>query len=197
MSLISVSKSNYQAEVVKKEKMEQELNNMMKIQEHSYSLPDRGEKLKTRIAELLKKIDKQNSFIQKLKVDDSMSVKNEIAKSFEHSLEVVETVQNEQNVSDEVVELPNDYIMKVADVKPKHFGKVGMKNFETKKALTVEKLQEVHDELDQRPNEDELDEAPKYLKVELMKHQLHALNFMRWREQKSMKGGIIVSKTRK
>lgn len=43
----------------------------------------------------------------------------------------------------------------------------------------------------ERPDADSLDEQPDFLNVTLMRHQLHALKFMRWRESQSLKGGIL------
>lgn len=77
------------------------------------------------------------------------------------------------------------------DVQPKFTGKIGLKNFEQQKALTVEKLQDIHNSLDQRPADDVLETPPKYLKIDLMKHQLHALAFMMWRETQKPRGGIL------
>lgn len=66
-----------------------------------------------------------------------------------------------------------------------------MKNFEEQKALTIERLHDIHETMNQRPGEDVLETPPKYLKVELMRHQLHALAFMIWREKQRPRGGIL------
>lgn len=59
------------------------------------------------------------------------------------------------------------------------------------KSFTVGNLKDIQNQLDARPNEDVLDDAPDFLNVTLMRHQLHALKFMRWREDQKMKGGIL------
>lgn len=169
--------------------MEQELANMMRILDHAKNLPDGGQKLLSKVADMRKQIQQQTQHIGQLQIDESLSVKNEIAKSFEKSLEVVEVAQNVPMIP--IIELNDNDYLKAVDVQPKYTGKVGMKNFETKKALTVETLQEFADSLQARPTEDQLDEPPKYLKCTLMRHQLHALKFMRWRETQKVKGGIL------
>lgn len=168
--------------------MQHELDKILKLLDHAINLPDGGRKLELTAKSLMEKIDQHNEYISQLQIDDNLSIKNEIAKSFEKSLEVVEIAQSGQ-----LVELPHEAYLNAEDLKPKYTGKVGMKNFETKKALTVEALQEFHSALNERPAEEDVDEPPKYLKCTLMKHQLHALKFMRWRETQKVKGGILVS----
>lgn len=58
-------------------------------------------------------------------------------------------------------------------------------------ALTVERLQDLHGSLVDRPLENEKVEDPRGLKVQLMPHQQHALAWLLWREQQRPSGGVL------
>lgn len=77
------------------------------------------------------------------------------------------------------------------DVKPIYTGKVGLKNFENQKSLTLERLKDLHSSLEGRPTEDILVPTPKGIQVELMPHQMHGLAWMLWREKQKPRGGIL------
>ena len=181
---IKVSLSQYNAEVATKEKLECQINTMMKGLEMAKTLPDGGEKLKIRINTLLEAIDQKSQLLQSWEVDENKSIKKEIAKSFQSDYEDKSSVSVEDCV---IIAAYN----KVDDVKPQFLGKVGMKKFTTQKALTVEKLQDIQESIEARPAETELGKPPKHLKLTLMNHQLHAIRFMMWREKQSPRGGIL------
>lgn len=196
VSKVRVSPSTYEAEQQAIDALQRKVNSTMKILEMAHQLPDRGVKLKETIEANLKEIEKKQRLLATWEVDENLSIKNTIAKSFK-------SAQNSYASIDESVEevkLPayNDMPttskqagVDVRDVQPKYFGKVGMQHFQQQKAATVDKLQKLQREIDTRPNEEDLETPPKYLKVDLMKHQLHAVKFMLWRESSNPRGGLL------
>jgi transcription termination factor 2 len=136
------------------------------------------------IAKVEKELIEMNNEIKKMIIDDDESIKSQIARSFETSNTSVE----DSIIS---VEKPPVNFIAAEDVQPKYLGKIGMKNFEAQKALTVERLQLIQENLNQRPADDMLATPPKHLKISLLKHQLHALSFMTWREEQKPRGGIL------
>jgi transcription termination factor 2 len=182
---MKVSRAQYESAVAEKEKLEHTTNTMIKLCEKNGSLPDGGIKLKIRIQKFLEEIEEKKKLIDLMEVDESMSMKNEIARSFNSNVSSPHISIDDS--SDDVIPV----YKKINDVKPVHFGKVGMQNFQNQKALTIEKLEDIHQTIDERPNETELAEPPKYLKTDLMSHQLHAIKFMLWREKKQPRGGIL------
>ncbi|CAH0563361.1 unnamed protein product [Brassicogethes aeneus] len=79
----------------------------------------------------------------------------------------------------------------VSAVQPKTFGKKAMATYNAQKALTVDRLAQLHGSLEKCPKEDTLAEDPKGLKVELMPHQKRALAWMMFREKQKPSGGIL------
>lgn len=77
------------------------------------------------------------------------------------------------------------------DVKPKFTGKTGLQTFNTQKTLTIERLQQLHQTNSKCPDENEIMEQPKGLKIELMIHQKSALSWLMWREKQKPRGGIL------
>lgn len=200
---VRVSPSTYEAEQQAIDALQRKVNSTMKVLEMAHQLPDRGFKLKETIKANMKEIENKQRLLATWEVDENLSIKKTIAKSF-HS------AQNSHMSIDESVEDMKPPVMHpnqlpkmptssqqlvpgvdVRDVQPKFFGKIGMQHFNEQKAATVDKLRKLQSEIDARPNEEELDTAPKYLKIELMKHQLHAVKFMLWRESSNPKGGLL------
>jgi len=180
-NLQRVSKSYYDSQVAEIEAMQGRMVALRKL-ELKGSLPDGGQKLRIAAAKIQKDIDEKENLIKTLIVDEDKSIKNQLFDSFKS--------ESERSSIKEVTTQDEDFLA-AEDVQPKYTGKVGMKNFEQQKALTVEKLQDIHNSLDQRPADDAVETPPKYLKIELMKHQLHALKFMMWREIQKPRGGIL------
>lgn len=176
ISKLKVSRSLYDATAAAKEEMERQINTMVKALEMSKNLPDGGDRLRGRINVLLNEVEKKKELLDTMEVDENKSIKSEIARSFETEYENKSTV-----TIDDSIEL----------IKPTFTGKVGMKNFTTQKALTVEKLADIQQSIEARPLESVLETQPKHLKIMLMNHQLHALAFMLWREKQEPRGGIL------
>ncbi|GAB0090596.1 Transcription termination factor 2 [Sergentomyia squamirostris] len=63
--------------------------------------------------------------------------------------------------------------------------------FEGRKLITNETLENIKKNLDSCPSEDTLMDQPDGLRVPLMDHQKYALSFMSWRERSNPKGGIL------
>lgn len=80
---------------------------------------------------------------------------------------------------------------KAAAVQPRTFGKQAMSTYNAQKAVTMDRLQQLHGSLRNRPKETDFASPPKGLKVELMPHQKHAIAWMTWREEQKPSGGIL------
>lgn len=154
-------------------------------------LPDKGAKLLDNAVQLKEELKKICAKIKNMVIDDEDSISNRIKRSMhEDSSLNIDDSNHDISGAAALPTKPTNYL-NAEDVQPKFVGKVGMKNFLNAKALTVETLQTMHKTLDDRPADDALAEPPKYLKIELMKHQLHALSFMMWRESQKPRGGIL------
>jgi transcription termination factor 2 len=168
--------------------LEQDLKKTLKVLEYAAkNLPDKGAKLRIKVQELTQKIEEQNKKLENLAVDENLNLKATLLKDKAYNV----STSTQGNTDDDVIIVDKDALIRGEDLQPKHFGKVGLKNFQERKALTLETIEDLHDEMKERPKEDDLDEPPKYLKVQLKQHQLHALKFMRWRETQKVKGGIL------
>lgn len=177
---IKVTTSQYKEIKSKRDEAEAQVNQMLKVLEHAGGLPDRGQKVRARIQTLRREIDGYMKLLLTWTIDESESesVKSEIIKSS----------------SDEPIEMSPKRCQtnyEIDDVKPKFSGKVKMQEFLNQKALTIKKLIDLSKEIESRPPETELATPPDHLRVRLMSHQLHAINFMLWRETKQPRGGII------
>ncbi|XP_053995796.1 transcription termination factor 2-like [Hylaeus anthracinus] len=58
-------------------------------------------------------------------------------------------------------------------------------------ALTIDRIQDLHGSLLDRPTEEQKADDPPGLKVRLMPHQQHALAWLMWREQQRPPGGVL------
>lgn len=160
------------------------------------TLPDKGAKLLAMAAELKKELKEKNEKIEKMIIDEEESISNRIKRSvgndstYNPSDEDPSFKDEEESMQGAVAAHPTNFL-KAEDVLPKYTGKVGMKNFMEQKAMTVQALEDINEQQDERPEEDTITEPPKYLKIELMKHQLHAIAFMQWRERQKTRGGLL------
>lgn len=198
---VKVSPSAYEAEQLAINTIQRKINTSLKLLERAQLLPDRGVKLKETMAADYKELEEKQRVLATWEVDENLSIKNTIAKSFQSgrnsnfasvsiddSVEEVATPPTNNMPSTSKQAMPG---VDVRDVQPKYFGKVGMQHFQEQKAATVDKLHKLQREIDARPNEEDLEEPPKHLKVPLMKHQLHAVKFMLWREASNPRGGLL------
>lgn len=76
-------------------------------------------------------------------------------------------------------------------VMPKTFGKQAMSTYNAQKAVTLDRLHQLHGSMKTSPKETDVVEDPKGLKVQLMLHQKQALAWLMWREQQNCSGGIL------
>ncbi|KAG5680553.1 hypothetical protein PVAND_010054 [Polypedilum vanderplanki] len=185
-SIKKVSRASYDRIVAEKYALANRISSMKKLLEMNAGLPDGGKKLQDAIVKLEHELIEKETAIKFLLIDENESIKNSIKRSFMSESEVSDTSYSVKESS------ANDDYIEVKDVQPKYTGKIGLKHFEQQKALTVEKLQDIYASLDERPGEDVVSTPPKYLKIDLMRHQLHAIAFMIWRETKQKpRGGIL------
>lgn len=175
---VSVSRSFYETKMSEINSKVSLLESCKKLFLIKTELPDGGLKLKAGIVKMEAEIALRRNEINNLEIDEEKSIKSQIVKSF----------RSETDPS--IQEISWEELQKVEDVQPKFTGKIGMAKFNTQKVLTVEKLATIQESLASRPAEDFLASPPKYMKTELMAHQLHALAFMTWREKQRPRGKI-------
>lgn len=178
---VKVSKTQYDEAMRALGVLENKKNSMQNLidSKNFRQLPDGGEKLKTTMTQILTEIREKQQIIDMMEVEDSMSVKSEIKKSF----------QSEQASVHAISIIDEENALALNDVRP--VGNIGVKKFSEQKALTVGKLEELSGEVSDRPAESFLIDPPKYLKVTLMDYQRHGVAFMLWRETKQPRGGIL------
>lgn len=180
-SLLQVSRSEYAAAAAEKEKVSNEIQSVMKLLDMKQQLPDKGAKLQIRLNNLLDQLEGKTSLVNSMEINESLGVKQEISKKFENSAISI----------NDSIEAVADVIKKIEAVQPKYTGKTGLKNFTEQKDNVVKNLVEMQQAIEGRPAEDVLADPPKYLKIELMKHQRHGIAFMEWRETQSPHGGFL------
>lgn len=76
-------------------------------------------------------------------------------------------------------------------VRPRTQGERALATLDAQKALTMDRLAQLHASLEKRPEETALADDPKGLKVQLMPHQKRALTWLQFRETQSPAGGIL------
>ncbi|XP_066588930.1 transcription termination factor 2 [Prorops nasuta] len=134
-------------------------------------LPDKGEKLMERKLEYLNEIEEMERQLGKIPLVDTF-------------------IKDEKYEDDEnKFYLPPKDLFNIKDEKV--LGERAQKKREMERALTIDRLQDLHGSLNTRPKEDEQAEDPSGLRVCLMPHQKHALLWLLWRETQKPAGGIL------
>lgn len=185
----TVSKSYYDQVKAQKELLEHQKNTLESRRDLMKNLPDGGQKVLKKIEGLTHEIKAKQEEIDSMVVDENLSVKNEIARSFNNT--------NDSSISFHEVIPPqpqpksmND-LVKMNDVKPIFFGKAGMETYNNMVQGVQSLCKDLLEQVKTRPADIEEIEPPKHLKIELMKHQKQALKFMMWRESLKPRGGIL------
>lgn len=161
------------------------LKSCEKLLQARANLPDGGTKLNARIEKMKEQIVEKKKKLAAMEVDEHESARSRILKDFNYNN------SNISHKSDSVQEISSDDIKIVADIKPKFFGTQGLQTFNNQKSLTVENLKIIQTSLNTCPPADVFAEQPKSIKIELMKHQKHALAWMMWREKQKPRGGFL------
>ncbi|KAH1026577.1 transcription termination factor 2 [Dendroctonus ponderosae] len=134
-------------------------------------LPDKGESIKSRVRAAEEKYNMEVAKLQKMTASDD-----------------IQDVQGPGVLA----AVPWSQIEAGANaVVPKTFGKQAMSTYNAQKAVTMDRLQQLHEALQTCPKEDHLEEDPKGLKVPLMQHQRRALAWLVFREKEIPSGGIL------
>lgn len=133
------------------------------------TLPDKGAGLRVRLQRLADELTKQDQYIATLRPEQDRPVKP-----------AADNADDWSKIS-----------AAINAIQPVHTGNQGLNTFNTQKALTVERLQQLHASLETCPTEDTLAPTPKGMRVELMEHQRYALSWMVWRERQKPRGGIL------
>lgn len=79
------------------------------------------------------------------------------------------------------------------DVRPKTSGERGRVTFQAQSRLVKAKMEQIIEDINQIPSESVVAMQPFQFKdnIRMKQHQLHALRFMKWRENRKPAGGII------
>ncbi|KAJ8951586.1 hypothetical protein NQ318_020463 [Aromia moschata] len=166
-NVLEVSPSELQAQKERVRQIETDLlraNNLMRTINMA-NLPDKGQLLK----------DKHAATERMLRVEAQKLSKMIVTKDNPHHIQDV--AKNKVAASWDEIEAKADAVL------PKTFGKRAMSTYNAQKAVTMDRLQQLHGSLESCPNEDSLAEDPKGLKVALMPHQKRALAWLMWREK--------------
>lgn len=135
------------------------------------TLPDKGAGLRMRIQNLSDQLATQDRYIDSLRVETERPAIEAPAANGTDDWSKISAAINA--------------------IQPVHKGSQGLNTFNTQKALTVERLKQLHASLETCPTEDTLAPTPKGLRIELMEHQRYALSWMAWRERQKPRGGIL------
>lgn len=167
-----VSQEFYDEAVEKIGKLQEDLRTCKEIYPAmKMSLPDKGENLLRRIESLQRQITvKQHELNGFIITEEMPNVKMKVAAAMPSWAEIEAGTSN---------------------IVPKHTGEQGLSTFMEQKSEALDRLQSLHHALDTRPSEDTLAATPFSLKIDLMRHQRHGLQWMMWREKQKPRGGIL------
>ncbi|KAJ8983652.1 hypothetical protein NQ317_019571 [Molorchus minor] len=170
-SISEVSSKELQAQKDKVKKIEADLmksSNLMRTVNMN-NLPDKGKMIR----------DRHASFEGDAKDGDPEVISNE------------DLEETKPQAKSKVALTWEELEAKAGAVLPRTFGKQAMSTYNAQKALTLDRLQQLHGSLESCPKEDTVVDDPKGLKVELMLHQKRALAWLLWRENQKPSGGIL------
>lgn len=168
-----VSQAFYNQEADELAKLKQEVKENEELFEKLVAnLPDGGANMKRRIADLKRQVDKKQEILdsyimEEVHLDD---------------IQIVETTNQAKNL---------DWRDELNEIKPVHTGQQGMATFNTQKTLTLNRIEKLHKAMEKCPTETDFADQPENLNIQLMPHQLHAIKWMRWRENQRPKGGLL------
>lgn len=135
---------------------------------------------------------RESSIMSVLEVDKNNSV---VKKILENNIIPEESFSNrsDSEIPDQldkfdIHDIPN--VPKTTFDKAK-LGKQALATLNKEQSLTYQKLEKIHGSLMSRPTEDQEENDPRGLEINLMPHQKHALAWMKWRERQEPKGGIL------
>lgn len=138
------------------------------------SLPDRGRNLEKRIQDVTRGIQKKESELEKYAIEEDNL----------NDVKWVETTNNNQAKN-------GHWRDELETIQPRFTGQQGLSTFNQQKTLTLNRIEKLHKAMEKCPMENDLAIQPDNLNVQLMPHQLHAIKWMRWRENQKPKGGLL------
>ncbi|XP_045453237.1 transcription termination factor 2 [Melitaea cinxia] len=174
---------------VKKHVRENELNKLNGLREDLQNiryllenmdvgtLPDGGVKLIERLTALEGEVRRQGDKVAAMVVEPDEPTAEVIAKDGFES-------ENRGLSWDDIQKASNA-------VQPRMFGKQAMATHMAERNRILERLRDLHSALDSRPPEHEHAAQPQAVRSALMPHQLHALAWLRWREEQRPRGGVL------
>ncbi|XP_050296168.1 transcription termination factor 2 [Anthonomus grandis grandis] len=135
-------------------------------------LPDKGQIMKLRVKEA------EHNFMKQQAKLNQMQISNDIVDNKPEEASA-------NNIAWENIQAGADAVM------PRTFGKQALSTLNAQKAVTLDRLQQLHGALLTCPKEDDLENDPKGIKVPLMPHQRRALAWLMFREKEKPSGGIL------
>ncbi|XP_050510761.1 transcription termination factor 2-like isoform X2 [Diabrotica virgifera virgifera] len=173
-----VSPRQYQEQRNMVRRLRQDLEQAEQLMEalNMEHLPDKGQSLKDRYRTLKRKLKEEGDTLSKMKIPQE-DEKDEV--------QITNIFVPPKTLS------WNDIEKGTGKVQPNTFGKQAMSTYNAQKALTVDRLQQLHGSLKTCPKEDDHADPPRGLTVDLMPHQRRALSWLMWRENQKPSGGIL------
>lgn len=164
------------------------------LEKFKNTLPDNGANLKKSINALRAQIIEKERHKQQQSVADSIELidSDDESNDKDWKEESVGKEKVTKSWDEKRVQRQNDdWRDGINKIQPKHTGEQGMETHNIQKALTLNRIAKLHKAMERCPLDHELAPQPEHLKVDLMRHQKHALKWTRWRETQKPKGGIL------
>ncbi|KAF2894145.1 hypothetical protein ILUMI_12028, partial [Ignelater luminosus] len=155
---------------------------------------------KDKVVSLQANVQRTKNFMRSINVNGLPDKGNALIKKYENLLEEVRVEEEKLNkmiVTKEVKPTARQPVawenieMGMEHVQPRTFGKQAIETLNMQKALTLDRLEQLHGSLKTCPDSNTFATDPEGLKVQLMPHQKHAVAWLMWREQQKPSGGIL------
>lgn len=155
------------------------------------SLPDKGKLIKDRHIVIEKVLLQEVKKMSRMVVSKGKYVIITPSVIYKRNILIDDPPDIQKGIAKEILPSWDEIQANVNSVMPRTFGKQAMSTYNAQKALTMDRLHQLHGSLESCPKEDTFEKDPDGLKVELMPHQKRALAWLMWREKQAPSGGIL------